>query len=150
MYINPLGIEISQNHLSILKWSLNKYWGWKVWTLRFQMPCRTHFSESWTQSSIISNEKVSYLDLGVFPENMWVSFLHSTSHCSLRKSLKALSDHLNFFVFCQGRSQLFPAIFRVSRNHLVSLNQSYMLQLSKSVPNGQSVQVNLAYDLIYI
>ena len=83
MYINPLGTEISQNHLSILKWSLNKYWGWKVWTLSFQMPCRTHFSESWMQRSIISNEKVSYLYLGVLPENMWMSFLHSTSRYSL-------------------------------------------------------------------
>ena len=76
--INSLGTEISQNHLSILKWSLNKYWGWKVWTLSFQMPCRTHFSESWMQRSIISNEKVSYLYLGVLPENRWISFLHST------------------------------------------------------------------------
>ena len=57
MYINSLGTEISQNHLSILKWSLNKYWGWKLWILNFQMPCRMHFSESWMQRSIISNEK---------------------------------------------------------------------------------------------
>ena len=41
--INPLGTEIGQNHLSILKWSLNKHWSSKVWTLSFQMPCRTHF-----------------------------------------------------------------------------------------------------------
>ena len=150
MYINPLGTEISQNHLSILKWSLNKYWGWKVWTLSFQMPCRTHFSESWMQRSIISNEKVSYLYLGVLPENRWMSFLHSTSQYSLRKSLKDLSDHLNFFVSCQGRSQLSPAIFRASRNHLVASKHSYMLKLSKSGVNGKSVQVNMAYDLIYI
>ena len=64
-------------------------------------------------------------------------------------SLKDLSDHLNFFVSCQGRSQLSPAIFRASRNHLVASKHSYMLQLSKSVINGQSVQVNMAYDLIY-
>ena len=143
-----MGTEISQNHLSILKWSLNKYWGWKVWTLSFQMPCRTHFSESWMQRSIISNEKVSYLYLGVLPENRWMSFLHSTSHYSLRKSLKDLSDHLNFFVSCQGRSQLSPAIFRASRNHLVASKHSYMLKLSKSVVNRESVQVNMAYDLI--
>ena len=43
MYISSLGSKISQNHLSILKWSLKKCWGWKVWTLSFQMPCRTHF-----------------------------------------------------------------------------------------------------------
>ena len=102
------------------------------------------------QRSIISNEKVSYLYLGVLPENRWMSFLHSTSHYSLRKSLKDLSDHLNFFVSCQGRSQLSPAIFRASRNHLVASKDSYMLQLSKSGINGQSVQVNMAYDLIYI
>ena len=148
MYINPLGTEISQNHLSILKWSLNKYWGWKVWTLSFQMPCRTHFFESWMQRSIIPNEKVSYLYLEVLPENRWMSFLLSISHYSLRKSLKDLSDHLNFFVSCQDRSQLSPAIFRASRNHLFAPKQSYMLQLSKGVPNGESVQVNLAYDLI--
>jgi len=64
--MNPLGSEINQNHLSILKWSLNTYWSWKVWTLTFQMPCRTHFSESWMQRTIIWNEKVSYLYLGVF------------------------------------------------------------------------------------
>eukprot|EP00493_Phyllostaurus_siculus_P020290 UN20615 len=39
--------------------------------LSFQMPCRTHFSESWMERSIISNEKVSYLYLGVLPENRW-------------------------------------------------------------------------------
>ena len=77
-----------------------------------------------------------------------MSFLHSTSHYSLRKSLKDLSDHLNFFVACQGRSQLFPAIFRASRNHLVASKHSYMLKLSKTVPNGQSVHPNLTYDLI--
>ena len=59
------------------------------------MPCRPHFSESWMQKSIISNEKVSYLYLGVLPENSWMSFLHSSSHYSLRKSLKyTKSDHL--------------------------------------------------------
>ena len=147
VYIDPLDTKISQNHLSILKWSLNEYWGWKVYTLSFQMPYRTHFFDAWMQRSIISNEKVSYLYLGVFPENMWVSFLHSTSHYSLRKSLKDLSDHLNFFVSCQGRSQLSLAIFMASRNHLVASKHSYMLQLSKSVLNGQSVQVNMAYDL---
>ena len=77
--INSLGTEISQNHLSILKWSLNKYWSWKVWTLSFQMPCRTHFSEPWMWRSIISNENVSYLHLEVLPENRWISFLHSNS-----------------------------------------------------------------------
>jgi len=77
--INSLGTEISQNHLSILKWSLNKYWNWKVWTLSFQMPYRTHFSEPWMWRSIISNEKVSYLHLEVLPENRRISFLHSTS-----------------------------------------------------------------------
>ena len=56
---------VSENHLSILKWSLSKYWSWKVWTLSFQMPCRTHFSEPWMWRSIISNEKVSYLHLKV-------------------------------------------------------------------------------------
>ena len=64
MYINPLGSEIGQNHLSILKWSLNKYSGWKVWTPGFQMPCRTHFSDSWIWRSIISNEKFCYLSHG--------------------------------------------------------------------------------------
>ena len=83
MYIDPLETEISKNHLSILKWPLNKCWGWKVWTLSFQMPCRTHFFESWMQRCIISNEKVSDLYLGVLLENRWVSFLHSTSHYSL-------------------------------------------------------------------
>ena len=109
-----------------------------------------HLFEFWMPRSIISNERVSYLYLGVLPENSWMSFLHSTSHYSLRKSLKDLSDHLIFFVSCQGRSQLSPAIFRASRNHLFAPKQSYMLQLSKGVPNGESVQVNLAYDLIYI
>ena len=114
------------------------------------MPCRTHFSESWMQRSIISNEKVSYLYLGVLPENSWMSFLHSTSHYSLRKSLKDLSDHLNFFVSCQGRSQLSPAIFRASRNHLVASKHSYMLKLSKSAVSQRSVKANLTHDLIYI
>ena len=114
------------------------------------MPCRTHFSESWMQRSIISNEKVSYLYLGVLPENRWMSFLHSTSHYSLSKSLKDLSDHSNFFVSCQGRSQLSPAIFRASRNHLVALKYSYMLKLSKTVVSEGSVQANLTYDLIYM
>ena len=113
------------------------------------MPCRTHFSESWMQRSIIPNEKVSYLYLGVLPENRWMLFLHSTSHYSLRKSLKDLSDHLNFFVSCQGRSQLSPAIFRASRNHLVASKQSYMLKLSKSVVSQGSVKANLTHDLIY-
>ena len=150
MYINPLGTEISQNHLSILKWLLNKYWRWQVWILSFRMPCRTHFFESQMQRSIISNEKVSYLYFGILPENRWMSFLHSTSNYRLRKSLKDLSDYLNFFVSCQGRSQLSLAIFRASRNHLVASKHSYMLKLSKSGVNGKSVQVNMAYDLIYI
>ena len=77
--INSLGTEISQNHLSILKWSLNKYWSRKVWILSFQMPCRTHFSESWMWRSIISNEKVSHSHLEVLPENRRISFLHSTN-----------------------------------------------------------------------
>jgi len=77
--INSLGIENSQNHLSILKWSLNKYWSWKVWILSIQMPCRTHFSEPWMWRSIISNEKVSYLHLEVLPENRRISLLHSTN-----------------------------------------------------------------------
>ena len=114
------------------------------------MPCRTHFSDAWMQRSITSNEKVSYLYFGVLPENKWMSFLHSTSHYSLRKSLKDLSDYLNFFVSCQGRSQLSTAIFRASRNHLVGSKHSYMLKLSKSGVNGQSVQVSLTHDLIYI
>ena len=150
MYIIPLGTEISPNHLSILKLSLNKYWGWKVWTLSFQMPCRTHFFDACMQRSIISNEKVSYLYLEVFPENGWMSFLHSISHYSLRKSLKDLSDHLNFFVSCQGSSQLSPAIFRASRNHLVASKQSYMLKLSKSGVSQGSVKANLTHDLIYL
>ena len=83
VHISSLGSKISQNHLSILKWSLKKYWGWKVWTLRFQMPCRTHFSESRMQRSIISNEKVSYLYFGVLPENRWISLLHSTNSWSV-------------------------------------------------------------------
>ena len=62
---------------------------------------------------------------------------------------KDLSAHLIFFVSCQGKYQLSPAIFRASRNHLVASKHSYMLQLSKSVLNGKSVQVNLTYDLIY-
>ena len=77
--IDSLGTEIDQNHLSILKWSLNKYWNWKVWIFSFQMPCRTQFSESWMQRSIISNEKVSYLYLEVLPEKRRISFLHSTN-----------------------------------------------------------------------
>ena len=113
------------------------------------MPCRTHFSESWMQRSIISNEKVSYLYFGILPENRWMSFLHSTSNYRLRKSLKDLSDHLNFFVSCQGRSQLSPAIFRASRNHLVASKQSYMLKLSKSGVSQGSVKANLTHDLIY-
>ena len=136
------------------------------------MPYRTHFFDAWMQRSIISNETISYLYFGVLPGNMWMSLLHSTSHYSLRKSLKDLIDHLNFFVSCQGRFQLSPAIFRASRNHLVALKQSYdakiikirrqprirqgqpyswshMLKLSKSGINGQSVQVSMAYDLIY-
>ena len=36
------------------------------------------------------------------------------------KSLKNLSDHLNFFVSCHGRSQLSPAIFIAPRNLLVA------------------------------
>ena len=149
VYINPLGNEISQNHLSILKWSLKKYWNWKVWTPSFQMAYRTHFSESWMQRSIISNENPSYLYLGVLPENSWMSFLHSTSHYSLRKSLKDLSDHLNVFVSCQGRSQLSPAIFRASRNHLVASKHSYMLKLSKNLVSEGSVKANLTQDLVY-
>ena len=132
MYISPWDTEISQNHLSVLKWSLNKYWGWKVWTLSFQMPCRTHFSESWMQRSIISNEKVSYLYFGILPENRWMSFLHSTSHYTLSKSLKDLSDHLNFFVSYQGRSQLSPAIFRAFRNHLIASHWSIYEKITKN------------------
>ena len=90
------------------------------------------------------------LYLEVFPKNGWMSFLHSISHYSLRKSLKDLSDHLNFFVSCQGRSQLSPAIFRASRNHLVASKQSYMLKLSKSGVSQGSVKANLTHDLIYI
>ena len=115
------------------------------------MPCRTHFSESWMQRSIIPNEKVSYLYLEVLPENKWMSFLHSTSHYSLRKSLKDLlvSECLNFFLSCQGRSQLSPAIFRASRNHLVASKHSYKLKLSKSVVSQGSIKANLTHDLIY-
>ena len=113
------------------------------------MPYRTHFFDAWMQRSIISNETISYLYLGVLPENMWMSLLHSTSHYSLRKSLKDLSDHLNFFVSCQGRSQLSPAIFRASRNHLVASKHSYELKLSKSVVSQGSVKANLTHDLIY-
>ena len=113
------------------------------------MPWRMHFSDSWMQRSIISNEKVSYLYLGVLSENRWMSFLHSISHYSLRKSLKDLSDHLNVFVFCQGRSQLSLAIFRAFRNHLVASKQSYMLKLSKSGRHEGSVTPNLTHDLIY-
>ena len=113
------------------------------------MPYRTHFSESWMQRSIIPNEKVSYLYLGVLPENSWMSFLHSTSHYSLSKSLKDLSDHLNFFVSCQDRSQLSPAIFRASRNHLVASKHSYMLKSPKSDRHEGSVKANLTHDLIY-
>ena len=150
MYIETLGTEIGPNDLSILKWSLNKYWNGKVWILSFQMPYRTHFSDSWMQRSIISNENPSYLYLGALPENSWMSFLHSTSHYSLRKSLKDLSDHLNFFVSCQGRSQLSPAIFRASRNHLVASKHSYMLKSPKTDRHQHSVQANLTHDLIYI
>ena len=150
MYIETLGTEIGQNHLSILNWSLNKYWNGKVWILSFQMPYRTHFSESWMQRSIISNEKVSYLYLGILPGNKWMSFLHSTSHYSLRKSLKDLSDHLNVFVFCQGRSQLSPATFRASRNHLVASKHSYMLKSPKTDRHQHFVQANLTHDLIYM
>ena len=113
------------------------------------MPCRTQFSDSWMQRSIISNEKVSYLYLGLLPENRWMSFLHSTSHKSLRKSLNDLSDHLNVFVSCQGRSQLSPAIFRASRNHLVASKHSYMLKSPKSARREGSVTPNLTHDLIY-
>ena len=67
----------------------------------------------------------------------------------LRKSLKDLSDHLNFFVSCQGRSQLSPAIFRASRNHLVASKHSYMLKSPKSGRHQHSVHPNLTYDLIY-
>eukprot|EP00493_Phyllostaurus_siculus_P020495 UN20820 len=38
--------------------------------LSFQMPCRTHFSESWMQRSIISNEKV-------FLTYIWQYFLRT-------------------------------------------------------------------------
>ena len=79
VYINSLGTEISQNHLSMLKWSLNKLWGQKVWIPRFQMPCRTHFFESWMQRSIILDENVSYLYLGVISENVWMPFSPSTN-----------------------------------------------------------------------
>ena len=114
------------------------------------MPCRTHLSESWMQRSIISNENPSFLYLEVLPENSWMSFLHSTSHYSLRKSLKDLSDHLNVFVFCQGRSQLSPATFRASRNHLVASKHSYMLKSPKPARHEGSVKANLTHDLIYI
>ena len=87
------------------------------------------------QRSIISNEKVSYLYLGVLPENSWMSFLHCTSHYSLRKSLKDLSDHLNFFVSCQGRSQLSPAVFTASRNLLKPLKHHIYLKISKKRPS---------------
>ena len=76
--INSLATEITQIHLSILKWSLNKHWGWKVWTLSFHIQCRTHFCEFWMRRSIISNEKVAYLHLEVLPENKRISFLRST------------------------------------------------------------------------
>eukprot|EP00493_Phyllostaurus_siculus_P001378 UN01386 len=48
--------------------------GLKAWTLSFQMPCRTPFSESWMQRSIILDENVSYLYLGVLSENGWMPF----------------------------------------------------------------------------
>ena len=83
MYISPLGTEISKNHLSILKWSLNEYWSWKVWTLSFQMPCHTHFSEYWMQRFIISNEKNF---LATFGNTFWgqiISIFILTNHFRL-------------------------------------------------------------------
>ena len=56
MYINSLGTESSQNHLSMLKSSLNKCWDEKLWTLSFQIPCRMPFFEPWMQKSIILDE----------------------------------------------------------------------------------------------
>ena len=48
------------------------------------------------QRSIISNEKVSYLYLGVLLENRWMSFFHSTTvvpkvTCLLPKSQQKLT-----------------------------------------------------------
>ena len=95
VYINSLGTEISQNHLSILKWSLNKYWGWKVWSLSFQMPCRTHFFESWMQRSIILDENVSYLYLGVLSDNdgnaIFTLYWFLKWHCLLPKGQQKLT-----------------------------------------------------------
>ena len=109
--INLLGNEISENHLSTLKWSLNKYWSWKVWILSIQMPCRTHFSEPWMWSFIISNEKVSYLHLEVLPENRRISFLHSTN---------SSSD----FVCCLKVSKIFPR-FRILKVKISAISSCF-------------------------
>ena len=77
-----------------------------------------------------------------------MSFLHSFSHYTLSKSLKDFSDQLVFFVVCPIRSQLSPAIFKASRNHLVASKHWYMLKLSKSGVSEGSVKANLTLDLI--
>ena len=84
--------------LSRLKWSLNTFWNWKAWTFSFQMRCRTHFFEFWSQRSILLNAKS--------PERtFWYQRIRNFSNLlatiCLRKSLKDLSDHLN--VFFSGR-----------------------------------------------
>ena len=138
MYINSLGTEISQNHLSILNWSLNKFWGWKVWTLSFQMPCRTPFFESWMQRTIIPNKKVSYPYLGVLSKNGWMSFFTSTLLPKFQQKFTTVLDLVN-------RSQLSPAVFGASRNLSKSIKHQSYMKISKK--RGRLV---LAHNLLNV
>ena len=84
--INSLGTEISQNHLIILKWSLNKYWSWKVWILSFQTPYRTSSYHSWMSfySCVYSSSKMSQKPLGMKipsrPTLLMISYILPITH----------------------------------------------------------------------
>ena len=96
-----MGTEIGQNHLSILKWSLNKYWAWKVWTLSFQMPCRMSSYDNYTRF-YISKQKASQID--------GISFIFWRP---------SFSSKNHFFVFCRN----FGFNLEISSNHYSQLKK---------------------------
>ena len=96
-----MGTEIGQNHLSILKWSLNKYWGWKVWILSFQMLCRMSSYDNYTRF-YISKQKAFQID--------GISFIFWRPSFSSKK---------HFFVFCRN----FGFNLKISSNHYSQLKK---------------------------
>ena len=79
-----MGTEISQNHLSILKWSLNTYRDWKVWTLSFQMPCRMSSYDNYARFYISKQKAFQIVGISFI---FWRPSFSSKTH---------------FFVFCRN------------------------------------------------